>query len=60
MHDFFKPITAEVEMLRSMKRTRPGRRTKQLERLELKHKEERSRRTKERQKEFYRELETHK
>eukprot|EP00250_Pteridium_aquilinum_P011659 c20221_g1_i2 orf=502-7569(-) len=60
LHDFFKPITADMDMLRSMKKVRPGRRMKQLERLELRQKEERFRRTRDRQKEFFREVETHK
>ncbi|KAI5070128.1 hypothetical protein GOP47_0014471 [Adiantum capillus-veneris] len=59
LHDFFKPITADMDMLRSMKKVRPGRRMKQLERLELRQKEERWRRSRDRQKEFFRELETH-
>ncbi|MCO5587294.1 hypothetical protein L7F22_041241 [Adiantum nelumboides] len=59
LHDFFKPITADMDMLRSMKKVRPGRRMKQLERLEVRQKEERWRRSRDRQKDFFRELETH-
>lgn len=60
LHDFFKPITPDIDNLRAMKKNKPGRRMKQLERLELKMKEERQRRIRERQKEFFSELETHK
>lgn len=60
LHDFFKPITPDIDNLRTMKKNKPGRRMKQLERLELKMKEERQRRIRERQKEFFSELETHK
>ncbi|CAM6088580.1 unnamed protein product [Calypogeia fissa] len=60
LHDFFKHIGPELEILRSMKRSRPGRRLKQLEKLEMKQKEERQRRVRERQKEFFREVEIHK
>lgn len=60
LHDFFKPITADIDILRTMKRNRPGRRMKQLERHEMRQKEERLRRIRERQKEFFREVENHK
>ncbi|CAM6103240.1 unnamed protein product [Calypogeia fissa] len=60
LHDFFKHNGPELEILRSMKRSRPGRRLKQLEKLEMKQKEERQRRVRERQKEFFREVEIHK
>jgi len=60
LHDFFKPITPDIDYSRTMKKNKPGRRMKQLERLELKMKEERQRRIRERQKEFFSELETHK
>ncbi|KAJ7527479.1 hypothetical protein O6H91_16G056700 [Diphasiastrum complanatum] len=60
LHDFFKPITPDMAFLRTMKKNRPGRRLKQLERLEQKQKEERLRRVRERQKEFLREVEVYK
>lgn len=59
MHDFFKPILQDMATLRGMKRTRAGRRVKQLERLEQKQKEERQRRNREKQKDFCREVELH-
>ncbi len=59
MHDFFKPVMADMATLRTMKRTRVGRRLKQLEKLELKQKEERQRRNREKQREFCREVESH-
>jgi hypothetical protein len=60
LHDFFKPILQDMATLRGMKRTRAGRRAKQLERLEQKQKEERQRRNREKQKDFCREVELHK
>ncbi|XP_057834125.2 uncharacterized protein LOC131044739 isoform X2 [Cryptomeria japonica] len=60
LHDFFKPITSDIEISKTMKKNRPGRRMKQLERLELKMKEERQRRIRERQKEFFSDIEAHK
>lgn len=59
LHDFFKPIVPDLATLRTMKRTRAGRRIKQLERLEMKTKEERQRQNKEKQREFFRDLEAH-
>lgn len=59
LHDFFKPVMADMATLRTMKRTRAGRRLKQLEKLELKQKEERQRRNREKQREFCREVESH-
>lgn len=60
LNDFFKPITTEMEHLRSIKKHRHGRRVKQLERYEQKMKEERQKRIRERQKEFFSEIEVHK
>ncbi|KAL6003451.1 hypothetical protein ACLOJK_023681 [Asimina triloba] len=60
LHDFFKPIATDMERLKSIKKNRYGRRIKQLERLEQKMKEERQKRVRERQKEFFSEIETHK
>ncbi|XP_004508316.1 uncharacterized protein [Cicer arietinum] len=60
LNDFFKPITTEVEHLKSIKKHRHGRRVKQLERYEQKMKEERQKRIRERQKEFFSEIEVHK
>ncbi|KAK3042449.1 hypothetical protein RJ639_000173, partial [Escallonia herrerae] len=59
LHDFFKPIATEMDILKSHKKHRIGRRSKQLERFEQKMKEERQRRTRERQKEFFSEIESH-
>lgn len=59
LHDFFKPVMADMATLRTMKRNRAGRRLKQLEKLELKQKEERQRRNREKQREFCREVESH-
>lgn len=59
LHDFFKPIFADMATLKNMKKSRAGRRLKQLERLELKQKEERQRRNREKQREFCREVEIH-
>ncbi|KAA8528106.1 hypothetical protein F0562_035025 [Nyssa sinensis] len=60
LNDFFKPITAEMDRLKSIKKHRVGRRSKQLERFEQKMKEERQKRIRERQKEFFTEIEVHK
>ncbi|KAK7363636.1 hypothetical protein VNO77_05786 [Canavalia gladiata] len=60
LNDFFKPITTEMEHLKSIKKHRHGRRVKQLERFEQKMKEERQKRIRERQKEFFGEIEVHK
>ncbi|KAJ1395171.1 SNF2-related, N-terminal domain [Sesbania bispinosa] len=60
LNDFFKPITTEMEHLKSIKKHRHGRRVKQLERYEQKMKEERQKRIRERQKEFFSEIEVHK
>ncbi|KAH9329797.1 hypothetical protein KI387_001905, partial [Taxus chinensis] len=60
LHDFFKPFTSDIDISKTMKKNRPGRRMKQLERLELKMKEERQRRIRERQKEFFTDIEAHK
>lgn len=60
LNDFFKPVTSELEHLKSFKKNRHGRRVKQLERYELKMKEERQKRIRERQKEFFTEIEVHK
>ncbi|CAL0307241.1 unnamed protein product [Lupinus luteus] len=60
LNDFFKPITTEMEHLKSVKKHRHGRRVKQLERYEQKMKEERQKRIRERQKEFFSEIEVHK
>ncbi|KAK2965362.1 hypothetical protein RJ640_013825 [Escallonia rubra] len=59
LHDFFKPIATEMDILKSHKKHRIGRRSKQLERFEQKMKEERQRRIRERQKEFFSEIESH-
>ncbi|CAL0330680.1 unnamed protein product [Lupinus luteus] len=60
LNDFFKPITIEMEHLKSVKKHRHGRRVKQLEKFEQKMKEERQKRIRERQKEFFSEIEVHK
>ncbi|XP_037495642.1 chromatin structure-remodeling complex protein SYD [Jatropha curcas] len=60
LNDFFKPITADMDRLRSYKKHKHGRRIKQLEKFELKMKEERQKRIRERQKEFFAEIEVHK
>ncbi|XP_027331720.1 chromatin structure-remodeling complex protein SYD [Abrus precatorius] len=60
LNDFFKPIATEMEHLKSIKKHRHGRRVKQLERFEQKMKEERQKRIRERQKEFFSEIEVHK
>uniref|UniRef100_A0A2P2ME21 Chromatin structure-remodeling complex protein SYD n=1 Tax=Rhizophora mucronata TaxID=61149 RepID=A0A2P2ME21_RHIMU len=60
LNDFFKPITADMDRLKSFKKHKHGRRAKQLEKFELKMKEERQKRIRERQKEFFAEIEVHK
>ncbi|XP_019437490.1 PREDICTED: chromatin structure-remodeling complex protein SYD-like isoform X2 [Lupinus angustifolius] len=60
LNDFFKPITIEMDHLKSVKKHRHGRRLKQLEKFEQKMKEERQKRIRERQKEFFSEIEVHK
>ncbi|KAL2642565.1 hypothetical protein R1flu_010152 [Riccia fluitans] len=55
--DFFKNNGPDLAAMRSIRKSRPGRRLKQLEKLETKQKEERQRRIRERQKEFFREVE---
>ena len=49
-----------MEQLKSVKKHRHGRRVKQLERYEQKMREERQKRIRERQKEFFSEIEVHK
>ena len=49
-----------MERLKSCKKHRHGRRIKQLEKYEQKMKEERQKRIRERQKEFFSEIEVHK
>ena len=58
--DFFKPIGIEMDHLRSCKKYRHGRRIKQLEKFEQRMKEERQKRIRERQKEFFGDIEVHK
>ncbi|XVF28426.1 hypothetical protein REPUB_Repub15cG0028400 [Reevesia pubescens] len=60
LNDYFKPITNDMELLKSYKKHRHGRRIKQLEKYEQKMKEERQKRIRERQKEFFSEIEVHK
>ncbi|KAG1358761.1 hypothetical protein COCNU_08G002070 [Cocos nucifera] len=60
LNDFFKPITSDMDRLKSIKKHRHGRRMKQLEKFEQKMKEERQKRIRERQKEFFGEIEIHK
>ncbi|KAI7726311.1 hypothetical protein M8C21_012286, partial [Ambrosia artemisiifolia] len=57
--DFFRPISYELDRLKSIKKHRIGRRSKQLERHEQKMKEERQKRIRERQKDFFGEMEQH-
>lgn len=59
LNDFFKPIANEMDRLKSIKKHRIGRRSKQMERYEQKMKEERQKRIRERQKEFFSEVEVH-
>ncbi|XP_052198184.1 chromatin structure-remodeling complex protein SYD isoform X2 [Diospyros lotus] len=58
--EFFKPIATEMDRLKSIKKHRIGRRPKQIERFEQRMKEERQKRIRERQKEFFSEIEVHK
>ncbi|CAN6478154.1 unnamed protein product [Victoria cruziana] len=60
LHDHFKPLMSELDRLKAIKKHRHGRRVKQLERYELKMREERQKRLRERQKEFFSDLEAHK
>ncbi|XP_056173698.1 LOW QUALITY PROTEIN: chromatin structure-remodeling complex protein SYD [Syzygium oleosum] len=60
VNDFFKPVVAEMDYLRLFKKPKHGRRTRQIERYEQKMKEERQKRIRERQKEFFNDLEVHK
>ncbi|XWS39076.1 hypothetical protein CRYUN_Cryun18bG0019100 [Craigia yunnanensis] len=60
LNDFFKPNTNDMERLKSYKKHRHGRRIKQLEKYEQKMKEERQKRIRERQKEFFSDIEVHK
>ncbi|KAF3796911.1 hypothetical protein EJ110_NYTH00823 [Nymphaea thermarum] len=60
LHDHFKPIMSDMDRLKTIKKHRHGRRVKQLERYELKMREERQKRLRERQKEFFGDLEAHK
>ncbi|KAK3204717.1 hypothetical protein Dsin_018763, partial [Dipteronia sinensis] len=60
LNDFFKPIATDMDRLKSYKKHRHGRRIKQLEKYEQKMKEERQKRIRERQKEFFSEIEVHK
>ncbi|XP_065631375.1 chromatin structure-remodeling complex protein SYD [Quercus suber] len=60
LNDFFKPITTEMDRLKSYKKHKHGRRIKQIEKFEQKMKEERLKRIRERQKEFFSEIEVHK
>ncbi|XP_062233157.1 chromatin structure-remodeling complex protein SYD-like isoform X2 [Phragmites australis] len=57
--DFFKPNTADLERIKAVKKHRHGRRVKQLEKIEQKMKEERQKRIRERQKEFFADIEAH-
>ncbi|XP_011034240.1 PREDICTED: chromatin structure-remodeling complex protein SYD-like isoform X2 [Populus euphratica] len=60
LNDFFKPITNDMDRLKSCKKHKHGRRIRQLEKHEQKMKEERQKRIRERQKEFFDEIEVHK
>ncbi|KAL9273318.1 Chromatin structure-remodeling complex protein SYD-like protein, partial [Drosera capensis] len=60
MNDFFKVIKPEIDYLKGIKKHRIGRRLKQVEKYEQRMKEERQKRIRERQKEFFSELELHK
>ena len=60
LNDFFKPIYVEVDRLKAFKKHKHGRRVRQLEKFEQKMKEERQKRIRERQKEFFSEIEVHK
>ncbi|XP_038721523.1 uncharacterized protein LOC120013703 isoform X1 [Tripterygium wilfordii] len=60
LNDFFKPIANDMDRLKSYKKHKHGRRIKQLEKFEQKMKEERQKIIRERQKEFFGEIEVHK
>ncbi|XP_044485654.1 chromatin structure-remodeling complex protein SYD-like isoform X2 [Mangifera indica] len=60
LNDFFKPVSTDMDRLKSYKKHRHGRRIKQLEKYEQKMKEDRQKRIRERQKEFFSEIEVHK
>ncbi|WCJ22617.1 Chromatin structure-remodeling complex protein SYD [Euphorbia peplus] len=60
LNDYFKPIANDMDRLKAYKKHKHGRRIKQLEKFELKMKEERQKRIRERQKEFFAEIEVHK
>ncbi|XP_019102916.2 uncharacterized protein LOC104883506 isoform X5 [Beta vulgaris subsp. vulgaris] len=60
LSDFFKPIQTDMDRLKSIKKHRVGRRLKHVEKFEQKMKEERQKRIRERQKEFFSEVEVHK
>lgn len=57
--DFFKPNTTDLERIKAVKKHRHGRRVKQLEKIEQKMKEERQKRIRERQREFFADIEAH-
>ncbi|KAF7120098.1 hypothetical protein RHSIM_Rhsim13G0223800 [Rhododendron simsii] len=59
LNDFFKPISTDMERLKSVKKTRIGRRSKLIERYEQRQKEERQNRIRVRQKDFFSEIELH-
>ncbi|KAL3354169.1 hypothetical protein AABB24_018693, partial [Solanum stoloniferum] len=59
LYDFFKPVATDMERLKSIKKHRIGRKSKQFERYEQRMKEERQKRFRERQKEFFSEIEVH-
>jgi hypothetical protein len=59
LNDFFKPIKADMTRIKSFKKSRHGRRIKQLEKIEQKMKEERQKRIRERQKDFFGAVEAH-
>ncbi|CAA0833462.1 Chromatin structure-remodeling complex protein SYD, partial [Striga hermonthica] len=59
LNDFCKPIATEMDRLKSIKKHRIGRRSKQIERYEQRMKEERLKRIREKQKDFFSELEVH-
>jgi hemerythrin superfamily protein len=59
LNDFFKPIKADMTRIKSFKKSRHGRRVKQLEKIEQKMKEERQKRIRERQKAFFGDVEAH-
>ncbi|KAL6861338.1 hypothetical protein ACP4OV_017038 [Aristida adscensionis] len=59
LFDFFKPNTTDLERIKAVKKHRHGRRVKQLEKIEQKMKEERQKRIRERQKEFFADIEAH-